>query len=671
MVRRPIACASILAILAVASGDALAVTSSRSVPSAFGGNGHNISFDGRLLLVRDSAGWQAQLVRPEATTYLADGLPDAQGPMLSPRVHIFGAPDGTENALAICEPDASQAPFSCDAAGNASAGGPFDCYDFWLVDSDAVTPAAMGGFVLRRRHVTIWVGSPKTPDAYVDHWDLGATEALSPTLKGIEPTVTRDGKLLVYQGHPANDGTIDILMYTTSASACSAGGWSTPKPISNMHVDASVIGKYPLAERQLRAADGATFAPNDLFHGAYPWLMPDGEAIIFAATPMPCRATEDPPGCGPRRNALSVIGYPTNWGIAHIDGGANPSTTDDVRLFFSSPGPSTFAQLPVTPGQDVWPFFGSNTSNYVELVFDDGLDGNYAGFWHLNENVGHDGELDESRTPDVSGYYNTLSLQGGLAFAAANDGVVGKSLAFDGVDDRLVAPSAASLSPANGITIDFQIQPAGGIDCDGANNYRLLLGKGDLATGSYSLVLEENYALHARVNVDGAQQDVISPPLAADQWSHVAFEYDGPTGKAGFWVDDVQVTDTVVAMGTLTATNDDLVVGAPGPRAACPDGDGAFAGRLDELSISRFSRHWGMAPPPVGTGGGEPTGTGSGAGAGGPGATGAGGGAGGGDGASGDDAGCSCRTTPSHDDAALGLAAMMLGLGLARRRARR
>ena len=50
------------------AGSAWAVTSSESVPSAFNGNGHNISFDGRLLLVRDGAGWQAQLVRPEAIT---------------------------------------------------------------------------------------------------------------------------------------------------------------------------------------------------------------------------------------------------------------------------------------------------------------------------------------------------------------------------------------------------------------------------------------------------------------------------------------------------------------------------------------------------------------------------------------------------------------------------
>jgi len=70
----------------------------------------------------------------------------------------------------------------------------------------------------------------------------------------------------------------------------------------------------------------------------------------------------------------------------------------------------------------VWPFFGSNTSNYVELVFDDGLDGKYAGLWHLNESVDAAGNLDKTRTPDVSGYFNTGLLRGGLSFAAANNG---------------------------------------------------------------------------------------------------------------------------------------------------------------------------------------------------------------------------------------------------------
>src|SRR6185503_5272204 len=149
----------------------------------------------------------------------------------------------------------------------------------------------------------------------------------------------------------------------------------------------------------------------------------------------------------------------------------NPSTTDTVRLFFSSPGPSTFSQLPVSEGSDVWPFFGSNTSNYVELVFDDGLDGKYAGMWHGNEMVTASGELDLRRTPDVSGYFNSGVLKGGMAVSSVNDGVIGRALAFDGIDDRMEVAHSTSLSPVSGITIDLAIRPTEDPDCDGNNNY--------------------------------------------------------------------------------------------------------------------------------------------------------------------------------------------------------
>lgn len=705
LARRPPLASWIAAFAAplLLASSAAAVTSTRSVPSAFGGNGHNISFDGRLILARDSTGWTARVIRPEAATFLEDGLPDAMGPLVGPATLVFGDPEVLENALAICEPDPAAAPYACDDAGNASDSGPFDCYDTWIIDSDAVTPAADGGFVLRRRHMRLWVRDPRTATADIEKWELGGTEALSPTLKGIEPTVTRDGKLLVYQGHPANDGTIDILMYAVTSDACSAGGWSAPQPLSHMYVDPAIIGVYPLGDRRLRAADGTPFEDGDLFHGAYPWLMPDGDAVIFAGTPMPCRAENDPPGCGPRRNALSVVGYPTNWGIAHIDGGVNPDVDQTVRLFFSSPGPATFDNLPVTPGLDVWPFFGSNTSNYVELSFDDGLDGHYAALYHLNESVSHAGELDRTRTPDVSGYFNTGTLHGGLAFASANDGVVGKSLAFDGVDDYVEVADAQSLSPVNGLTIDFQIAPAGNPDCDGENNYRVLLQKGDLGAGSYSVVLEEGLALQFRVDVDGVQQPLAGPALADAAWTHVSFEYDGATGSAGIWYDDVQVAEATLEPGTITAGSAPLRIGAPGERVACPAGDGAFAGRLDEIAISRHARRLGVPEPTtsvgVGAGGGGPSGSGGADPSGGPStsspaANGAGGAAsgdggdqaiatadagatGGGstridDGAQSTETGCSCRTAGADSRRSVGAVAtgllVVALVGLRRRR---
>jgi hypothetical protein len=672
--------AGVAGLLALSEGSARAVTSTRSVASSFGGNGHNASFDGRLFLIRDGAGWQARLLRPEATTYHTDGLPNAQGPMWSPLALLLGPGSVNENALAICEPDAKRAPFACDAAGNVSAAGPYDCYDVMLIDSDAVTPAANGGAVMRRRHLMLWVQQPKSANASILKFTLDATTTpLQTSIRGIEPTVTADGKLMVWQGHPDNDGTIDMLMYSVNATACGVSGWSTPKSIAAMATDPAVVGKYRLADRALRAADGAVFGPTDLVHGAYPWIMPSGDAVIFTGANMPCRATEDPPGCGPRRNALSVIGYPTNWGVAHIDGDVNPATDDTVRLFFSSPGPKTFSQLPKTKGADVWPFFGSNTSNYVELVFDDGLDGRYAGFWHLNESVNKAGDLDKTRTPDVSGYFNTGVLRGGLTFAAANDGVVGKGLTFDGVDDYVEVADASSLSPVNGITIEMWIRPTASPDCDAKNNYRVVLGKGNIATGAYTVVLEENMALQARVMLGGVQRALASPALTLNTWTHVAFEYDGPTGKAAWFFGGNEVAAANLGAGTLPQSAAPLRFGGPGARAACPDGDGAFRGQLDEVAISRISRHFYVAPPPAPDGGATvDAGSGGGGGGGGGGASPPGGGGGGTDPAGGGGAGSSgsdgCGVAPgaaSRGEVLLALGALALTLAAARRGAAR
>ena len=86
--------ALVLAVL-LATVPAAAAISTSSVPSSLGGNGHNASFDGRLVIVRTGPGWQAYVLRPEATTYRPDGLPDATGPLWSPPLMIVaGEPNG-------------------------------------------------------------------------------------------------------------------------------------------------------------------------------------------------------------------------------------------------------------------------------------------------------------------------------------------------------------------------------------------------------------------------------------------------------------------------------------------------------------------------------------------------------------------------------------------------
>jgi MYXO-CTERM domain-containing protein len=461
-----------------------------------------------------------------------------------------------------------------------------------IIDSDASGDQPN---VLRRRALKVWVSDPETADADVHKWEWGPSrQQLSRVgggqLRGIEPTVTADGRMLIWQGHPDNDGQIDVLMYATNSTACGLSGWDGPHNLGAMFTDPDVNGVYPLGERALRAADGSIYGPNDLLRGAYPWVFPDGEAINFTSVTVPCRAENDPPGCGPRRGGLAVIGYPTNWALAHIDGGANPNTDETVRLFFSSPGPDTFDQIPVTPGVDVWPMFGSNTRNYVEVVFDDGLDGNYAGVWHMNEMVDRDGNLDRSRTPDVSGYFNTGQVEAAV-FPTSNNSPDGKALVFDGTGAHVRVPHDASLDPINRITIEMRVRLAADPNCDDNNNYRMLLGKGNIADGSYTIILEQSRRLQARVNVGGEQRSLVSTEaLPIGQWSDIEFAYDGQTGELTFELDGIEAGTATYEPGQLEGSSADLLIGGPGgPRAACPDGDGAFAGAIDEVRISRSS----------------------------------------------------------------------------------
>jgi hypothetical protein len=581
-------------VLLVLLGPALALgaTSSRSVPSTFTGNGHNISFDGRLLITRDSVGWEAYLFRPEAVTYGGDGLPDAMGPMWSPKTTLLTGPDPTkigENALAICAPDAARAPYACDEDGNAAAG-PYDCYDVWIFDSDALLPVEQGGTTFRRRRLQLWVESPRSAAAKVHKFQwTGAIEILTTTtggnLNGIEATFTADGKLLAWNGTTTAARQNESLSYSTNPTPCAGTGWAPAHPISHMTADPATRGVYRLAERTLRAADGTPFADGDPIPGAYPWLLPNGDAILFQASNMRCRGTDDPHGCGPRRNQTSVLGYPTNWGVAVIDGGINPDTDETVRLFFSSPGPKTFPELPVTKGSDVWPFFGSNTSNYVEISFDDGLDGDYAGLWHMNESVTPDGFLDPTRSPDVSGYFNTAVVP--LPLPPRN--LLGKPVAFNGTSGAVTVPNDATLDPTQKTTIDLAVTPAAAPDCDANNNWRVLLHKGDLGTGEYLVTYNDDGTVGVRFNPVGTHDYWVgtSAKLKIGVTTRLTATYDAATGTATMWVNGVLDQRNTYPPAPLPGATDPVVIGGPGTtQPACPNGAGVFDGTLDQVDIS-------------------------------------------------------------------------------------
>lgn len=600
--RRRLLLGSVATLGLLASLPARASSSSPAVASPMAGNGHNVTFDGRVFIVSQgpldpTGGWFMMVFRPELVRYAAGGVVDLmQGAFTAP-VQVQPSMS-VENALAICEADADNTPYPCDDAGNPGAG-PFACYDLFVIDSDALSNPKD----LRRRTLKLWLQNPGTPEAaYYKHTWIGGMEPVlsagNVQMRGIEPTVTRDGKLLVWQGHPANDGQIDILMYATNPNPCSNVGWDGPHNLSHMYVDPGVLGKYPLAERQLRAADGAAFADGALVHGAYPWLFPDGDALSFTATPMPCMSPENPPGCGPRRNTLSVIGYPTNWGIAPIDGGLNPTTNDQVRLFFSSPG-RDYPQLPLTGGLDVWPMFGSNTANHADVVFDDGLDGNYAGVWHFSESVDLAGNLDPGRTPDSGGQFNTGVVHG-AALPSANNGIFGKALELDGQTMWVEVPHTDSLTPTSAFSAELWVRLAGPVDCDANNNYRLIAAQGGIA-GPFAIVVEDPNTVLVRVHAGGVERDVrgLDRPLPVGAWAHIGTSYDGATGQLRLHIDGELAGAHDGPPAPLDPTAAPLTIGGPGgPTPACPPGHGSFHGTIDELKLSRTLRDLTFVPRP-------------------------------------------------------------------------
>jgi hypothetical protein len=388
-------------------------------------------------------------------------------------------------------------------------------------------------------------------------------------------------------------------MYSLNANACAASGWSPPRSLSHM-VNDSTVAAYRLSERTLRAADGTAYADGAPVYGAYPWLLPSGDGVMFSAAPMPCRAVEDPPGCGPRRNATSFLGYPTNWGLAVIDGGVNPSTDDTVRLFFSSPGPDTFDVLPTSSGVDVWPFFGSNTSNYVEVNFDDGLDGRYAGYWHMNEVVGVDGELDRSRTGDVSGYFNTARIP---PLPVARD-LLG-STTFPGSGAGASIADEPSLDPTGDLSLQLTVRPTAELDCDGNNNWRVLALKGDWGTQAYSLVLEESRFVQARVWTAGNVEYAVfsTRPLPLDVDTAVGVHYDAATGDLVLYLDGTEAGRTAHAPAALRTAAGPLQIGGPSSaQPACPDGLGTFAGAIDDVDVSTADLTPGAVMPAVNNG---------------------------------------------------------------------
>lgn len=587
------------------------------ITTPFGGNGHTSTIDGRIFVANvgedhatTTTTWQARVFRPEAMSYDAAGKPDfgsafSAGKTLDVR--------GGENALAFCFPDSAK-PY--ELSGGAAV------YKPYVFDSQMFN----GPNRFRRRTSELQVSRPFTKDADIASFSLGAMETLRTSagaeLRGIEPTLTSDGRLLLFQGGPNNDGNIDHLMYSYNPSACAVTGWSTPRPLSMMWNDPNPgLKRYPLSWQRLRSASGEAYGDTTrgpLIRAAYPWVDHEGRNVLYASVPF----TD-----GARREAMSLIGVDTSFTNYHIDGSVNTDRSDSPHLFYSGPmwnfeqerspeqnfppgSKNDTKFLPVTKTHDVLALFGSNTNDYNEVDVGELVNPFYLLFLPMNELVTTAGTYDLARTPDLGGRFFTGSLTGSARIAAGNDVTQSHSGSLwdaHGKGKALVLPGGSALTVnladagstipgigalVRGFTLQLAVRPDADINrgC-GGNPYRYLLQKGN----GIDLIYESDNTVQLSMQLNGKRVRLgRSPALPVGQWTHLAYTWDGVTGAFAEYVNGAPTGRSLpVERGSFKLGAGTLYIGAGAVMNSdvCPaSGEGSFRGAIDEVQLFTHAR---------------------------------------------------------------------------------
>lgn len=589
-----------------------------TIKTGMGGNGHSETWDGRVFLITKNTdapphtvGWVVRLFRPERLQKNEAGALDFSNQAFSGEVVLeLNTDTNSHNALAVVPtPGFAENPFRSNEAGAAEAGGAFLTYELMIYAQNYEQESK-----LQARRARVVVKDPYSAEAsvqsatMVDGFTLVTTKSGN-HLRAIEPSISIDGRLLIAQGHPDNDGKIDYLVYSYNENPGALDGWTEFKFLSDMHTekDTLVAGvpfgeRYPIARQQLTDSAGVAYAPSEPFHGAYPWISHDGTELFFMATV--AGDNDARPGERARRGGASVIGRFTNWAARHIDGPINPSrdgktAQSTVRLFFSSPGGFTTMwkpfrendalSMPYSARGPSYPLFGSNTGDYNEVSFEDSLDRNYVLALRMNELVNHDAEIDPTRTPDTTGQFNTGLLEG-AKFPIEQNGVdeivgaVGQALYFPHDGGVRVAHSTSFGRISAGFSAQISVKRRVDLAQDAADRAVYLLHK----PGSFALRLLESGQLEASVWVGGAERK--SAPFGGtplDAWTHVAFSYDVATGALRTYVNGALEQETAGAPGALDVGTADLLVGPAGQSEAPPFvAGGTPLVLLDELTIS-------------------------------------------------------------------------------------
>ena len=186
-----------------------------------------------------------------------------------------------------------------------------------------------------------------------------------------------------------------------------------------------------------------------------------------------------------------------------------------------------------------------------------------------------------STAQDYSGYDNDGTVNGAIW---TSSGIVGGAYSFDGTDDYLSIPDAATLD-GNGTWSEMTMEAW--VKADVSQTGRIILAKwGPSTSRSYEVGINStgNTQLFAAVD-NGAYLETLYTdvnPLVPGTWYHVAATYKA--GVVDLYINGVLDATRSNAGGTIKASADSLKIGARNPTP-----ERFFDGDIDEVRIYPFA----------------------------------------------------------------------------------
>ena len=283
----------------------------------------------------------------------------------------------------------------------------------------------------------------------------------------------------------------------------------------------------------------------------------------------------------------ALSSFPTDWPGGLVD----PSTTTSPEAEGWTAGESHAYKLELTTADDTngqgttatttltWEARNTSAASarYAGIVLED----NPVSYWRLGETTGTTAVDQTGRNPGIYQNGTVLGRPGGI------NGDTDPAAGFDGVNDRVKIPAAASLNIGSKITLEAWVKYASSTGTGPILEYN---------TGSAPQVHLWRFPTRDQLYVNlvdsagGTHSFSTAALLTPGAWHHVAVTYDGTTAR--LYVDGAQGASTAFASVAL-GTEPDLYISArPSNNSYAQQDVDEAAVYASALSASRIAAHY-------------------------------------------------------------------------------